>query len=234
MLRSFAGRSLADRPATARDVRGGTWERWPGKRGRVHGASGWASATLPPFLDGGLALAESASSVLRPSRTSSTVGIVANPASGRDIRRLVSQASVFPTTEKSNMVQRMLGARARAGRDRAAAPEAPPHRDLDSGPARRDCARGRLRLEPAPCRRPGLVAARHHLRAGSDVRGAGRHRPLLGRWPAASRRTAGAPRTFAPPRAPALGAGSHDGRRAPRPGTDRRGRRGGPGNAGAP
>src|SRR5437016_4796899 len=96
MLRSFAGRSLADRPATARDVRGGSWERWPGKRGRVHGASGCASATLPPFLDGGLALAESASSVLRPSRTSSTVGIVANPASGRDIRRLVSQASVFP------------------------------------------------------------------------------------------------------------------------------------------
>jgi len=55
-------------------------------------------------------LAESASSVLRPSRTSSTVGIVANPASGRDIRRLVSQASVFPTIEKSNMVQRMLAA----------------------------------------------------------------------------------------------------------------------------
>src|SRR2546429_4662604 len=118
MLRSFAGRSLADRPATARDVRGGSWERWPGKRGRVHGASGCASATLPPFLDGGLALAESASSVLRPSRTSSTVGIVANPASGRDIRRLVSQASVFPTAEKSNMVQRMLGALGALGVDR--------------------------------------------------------------------------------------------------------------------
>lgn len=44
------------------------------------------------------------------SRLSPTVGIVANPASGRDIRRLVSQASVFPTVEKSHMVQRMLGA----------------------------------------------------------------------------------------------------------------------------
>lgn len=38
------------------------------------------------------------------------VGIVANPASGRDIRRLVAQASVFPTAEKVNMVQRMLSA----------------------------------------------------------------------------------------------------------------------------
>jgi len=38
------------------------------------------------------------------------VGIVANPLSGRDIRRLVAKASVFPTTEKANMVQRMLTA----------------------------------------------------------------------------------------------------------------------------
>ncbi len=36
------------------------------------------------------------------------VGIVANPLSGRDIRRLVTQASVFPTAEKANMIQRML------------------------------------------------------------------------------------------------------------------------------
>jgi predicted polyphosphate/ATP-dependent NAD kinase len=39
----------------------------------------------------------------------SVVGIVANPASGRDIR-LVAKASVFPTAEKANMVQRMLTA----------------------------------------------------------------------------------------------------------------------------
>lgn len=38
------------------------------------------------------------------------VGIVANPASGRDIRRLVASASVFPTAEKANMVQRMFTA----------------------------------------------------------------------------------------------------------------------------
>ena len=38
------------------------------------------------------------------------VGVVANPLSGRDIRRLVTQASVFPTAEKANMIQRMLTA----------------------------------------------------------------------------------------------------------------------------
>ena len=38
------------------------------------------------------------------------VGVTANPLSGRDIRRLVTQASVFPTAEKANMIQRMLTA----------------------------------------------------------------------------------------------------------------------------
>lgn len=42
-------------------------------------------------------------------------GIVANPASGRDIRRLVAKASVFPTAEKANMVQRMLTAMGAVG-----------------------------------------------------------------------------------------------------------------------
>lgn len=39
-----------------------------------------------------------------------TIGIIANPASGRDIRRLTAKASVFPMVEKANMVQRLLGA----------------------------------------------------------------------------------------------------------------------------
>jgi len=38
------------------------------------------------------------------------VGVVANPLSGRDIRRLVTHASVFPAAEKANMIQRMLTA----------------------------------------------------------------------------------------------------------------------------
>jgi predicted polyphosphate/ATP-dependent NAD kinase len=37
-----------------------------------------------------------------------TVGVVANPASGRDIRRLVAGASVFDNTEKGNMVYRLM------------------------------------------------------------------------------------------------------------------------------
>lgn len=51
--------------------------------------------------------------------TGATVGIVANPASGRDIRRLVAQASVFPTAEKANMVRRLLTALAAVGVERA-------------------------------------------------------------------------------------------------------------------
>ncbi len=37
-----------------------------------------------------------------------TVGIIANPAAGKDIRRLVAQASVFDNTEKVNIVRRVL------------------------------------------------------------------------------------------------------------------------------
>ncbi|MBL8931141.1 MAG: NAD(+)/NADH kinase [Kineosporiaceae bacterium] len=43
------------------------------------------------------------------------LGIVANPMSGRDIRRLVAKASVFPTAEKANMIQRILTAAAVVG-----------------------------------------------------------------------------------------------------------------------
>jgi predicted polyphosphate/ATP-dependent NAD kinase len=37
-----------------------------------------------------------------------TVGVIANPASGRDIRRLVAGASVFDNAEKGNMVYRLM------------------------------------------------------------------------------------------------------------------------------
>jgi len=45
----------------------------------------------------------------------STMGIVANPMSGRDIRRLVAQASVFPNAEKTNMVLRLIAAAGATG-----------------------------------------------------------------------------------------------------------------------
>ena len=47
------------------------------------------------------------------------VGIVANPASGRDIRRLVAGASVFGNPEKAGMVYRVLVGLAAAGVDKA-------------------------------------------------------------------------------------------------------------------
>ncbi len=49
----------------------------------------------------------------------SIVGIVANPASGRDIRRLVSGASVFGNPEKAGMVFRLLAGLGAAGVERA-------------------------------------------------------------------------------------------------------------------
>ena len=38
----------------------------------------------------------------------STIGIIANPASGRDIRRLVTHASVFDNLEKAHILRRVF------------------------------------------------------------------------------------------------------------------------------
>src|SRR5689334_20888460 len=43
-----------------------------------------------------------------PSKDRAIVGVVANPASGRDIRRLVTGASVFDNAEKGSMVHRVM------------------------------------------------------------------------------------------------------------------------------
>jgi hypothetical protein len=43
-----------------------------------------------------------------------TVGVIANPMSGRDIRRLVASTSVFPNAEKASMVVRADGRRGSA------------------------------------------------------------------------------------------------------------------------
>lgn len=50
--------------------------------------------------------------------TGATVGVVANPASGRDIRRLVSGASVFDNAEKGSMVYRLMAGLGAAGVER--------------------------------------------------------------------------------------------------------------------
>jgi len=49
----------------------------------------------------------------------SSVGIIANPASGKDIRRLVAHASVFDNNEKINILQRVLLALDAIGVDHA-------------------------------------------------------------------------------------------------------------------
>jgi predicted polyphosphate/ATP-dependent NAD kinase len=54
----------------------------------------------------------------RPLIRGTTVGIVANPASGRDVRRLVARGSVFPIAEKCNMIVRLLAALGSTGVER--------------------------------------------------------------------------------------------------------------------
>lgn len=49
----------------------------------------------------------------------STVGIIANPASGKDIRRLVAYGTVFDNQEKVNIVRRILLGLSAAGVERA-------------------------------------------------------------------------------------------------------------------
>jgi hypothetical protein len=44
-----------------------------------------------------------------------SVGVVANPASGRDVRRLVTGASVFDNAEKGAMVHRLMAGSAPPG-----------------------------------------------------------------------------------------------------------------------
>src|SRR3954451_7475891 len=47
-----------------------------------------------------------------------TVGVIANPASGRDIRRLVTGGSVFDNAEKASMVFRLMAGLGAAGVER--------------------------------------------------------------------------------------------------------------------
>jgi predicted polyphosphate/ATP-dependent NAD kinase len=47
-----------------------------------------------------------------------TVGLIANPAAGRDIRRLTARASVVPNHEKASIVRRVLHGLAAAGVDK--------------------------------------------------------------------------------------------------------------------
>src|SRR4051794_41702458 len=58
---------------------------------------------------------ETNGALVAPVVPGSSVGIIANPMSGRDIRRLVAQASVFPNAEKTNMALRLIAAAGATG-----------------------------------------------------------------------------------------------------------------------
>jgi predicted polyphosphate/ATP-dependent NAD kinase len=51
-----------------------------------------------------------------------TVGIIANPASGRDVRRLTANAGLFSSTDKVSVIQRLLAAFGATGIDRVLMP----------------------------------------------------------------------------------------------------------------
>ena len=48
------------------------------------------------------------------------IAVAANPASGRDIRRIVSSATVFNNREKQNIVERMILAATQMGEHHSA------------------------------------------------------------------------------------------------------------------
>jgi predicted polyphosphate/ATP-dependent NAD kinase len=78
------------------------------------GASPGSEARVEQGGSNGRVARPSAETAL-PVAPGSCVGIVANPMSGRDIRRLVAQASVFPNAEKTNMALRLVAAAGATG-----------------------------------------------------------------------------------------------------------------------
>jgi len=72
---------------------------------------------LPPVPGAGVLPAAPPDGVL-PVVPGSAIGIIANPMSGRDIRRLVARASVFPNAEKTNMALRLIAAAGALGVER--------------------------------------------------------------------------------------------------------------------
>lgn len=58
--------------------------------------------------------------LLQGARNMGTIGIIANPASGKDVRRLVARASVFDNQEKQAIVRRILVGLIAAGADEVA------------------------------------------------------------------------------------------------------------------
>jgi predicted polyphosphate/ATP-dependent NAD kinase len=81
----------------------------------------------------------------RPGAAEAAIGVIANPMSGRDIRRLVARASVFPNAEKANMVLRVAAAAGALGVGRVLV--STDSFGISAGVLR---AAGRLAAEPGP------------------------------------------------------------------------------------
>jgi predicted polyphosphate/ATP-dependent NAD kinase len=79
----------------------------------------------------------------RPGAAEAAIGVIANPMSGRDIRRLVARASVFPNAEKANMVLRAAAGALGVGRVLVSTDSF----GISAGVLR---AAGRLAAEPGP------------------------------------------------------------------------------------
>ena len=99
------------------------------------------------------------------------VGLIANPASGKDIRRLVAHASVFDNEEKRNIVRRVILGAAAAGADRFLAMPEPNQliesavdgletsATVDLSPHRERRAPSTPSVRQSPCAPPGAVSS---------------------------------------------------------------------------
>ena len=131
-----------------------------------------------------------------------SVGVIANPSSGRDMRRLLAWASVFPIAEKINVVLRLLSAMGRLGVAEAwmipdAAGIAMRVREAaDLARSRRGLPMPQLRLLDMPVRDSALDSAaatrlmlQHGVRLIAVLGGDGTHRAVAehcGRVPLAT------------------------------------------------
>jgi predicted polyphosphate/ATP-dependent NAD kinase len=95
------------------------------------------------------------------------VGIIANPASGKDIRRLVAHGSAFDNNEKINIVRRVLLGLDAAGVSHVA------HLPDDYGIVQRAAHAAKPKLQVSPLQMPVIANATDSTEAAQRLRDAG-------------------------------------------------------------
>ncbi|MDQ2652182.1 MAG: NAD(+)/NADH kinase [Chloroflexota bacterium] len=98
---------------------------------------------------------------------SALVGIIANPASGKDIRRLVAHGSAFDNNEKINIVRRVLLGLDAAGVSRVA------HLPDEYGIVQRAAHAAKPKLQLSPLQMPVIANATDSTEAAQRLRDAG-------------------------------------------------------------